>query len=79
MPSLEARPSQTISKLFPILIDSIIQQTHYKFPHLQSLLTYRGHFGGLVDIATKMASVNGYKPNFEARLSQSISHCLQYI
>jgi hypothetical protein len=28
-----------------------------------------GHFGGVVDIATKMALVNGRKPSFKARIS----------
>ena len=38
-----------------------------------------GCFGGIVHIINKTELVNGCKPSFEARLSQSISHCLQYI
>jgi hypothetical protein len=38
-----------------------------------------GCFGGLVDITTKTALVNGCKPSLEPRLSQSTPNGLQYI
>jgi hypothetical protein len=37
------------------------------------------YFGGLVDLATKMAQVNDGKPGFKARPSASISNCIHCI
>jgi hypothetical protein len=63
----------------------VVPLVHNRFSTLQMFTTFNcygpigGHLGGLVDIANNMASVNGWKPSFEARLSGSTSHCLQHI
>jgi hypothetical protein len=79
----QAEPFQIVSNIYilkqdqaePFQIVSNIYRQHNPTNALQISAIFNcygpigGHFGGLIDIATKMALVNGRKPSFEARLS----------